>query len=64
MRAMARRDDGEAALVEIKAVDPATYPAFGAVALDPAHAARRGARASETGFPGSSSIRSCSRGST
>ena len=35
MRAMARRDDGEAALVEIKAVDPATYPAFGAVALDP-----------------------------
>ena len=36
MRAMARRDDGEAALVEIKAVDPATYPAFGAVALDPA----------------------------
>lgn len=36
MRAMARRDDGEAAMVEIKAVDPATYPAFGAVALDPA----------------------------
>ena len=35
MRAMARRDDGEAALVEIKAVDPATYPTFGAVALDP-----------------------------
>ncbi|MGD9544778.1 MAG: ABC transporter permease [Methylocystis sp.] len=35
MRAMARRDDGEAALVEIKAVDPQTYPAFGAVALDP-----------------------------
>lgn len=36
MRAMARRDDGEAALVEIKAVDPDTYPTFGAVALDPA----------------------------
>lgn len=36
MRAMARRDDGEAALVEIKAVDTATYPAFGAVSLDPA----------------------------
>jgi putative ABC transport system permease protein len=36
MRAMARRDDGEAAMVEIKAVDPATYPAFGAVELDPA----------------------------
>lgn len=36
MRAMARRDDGEAAMVEIKAVDPETYPAFGAVALDPA----------------------------
>jgi putative ABC transport system permease protein len=35
MRAMARRDDGEAALVEIKAVDPETYPAFGAVALEP-----------------------------
>jgi putative ABC transport system permease protein len=35
MRAMARRDDGEAALVEVKAVDPATYPAFGAVSLDP-----------------------------
>ncbi|MGD9541193.1 ABC transporter permease [Methylocystis sp.] len=35
MRAMASRDDGEAALVEIKAVDPATYPAFGAVALEP-----------------------------
>ncbi len=35
MRAMARRDDGEAALVEIKAVDPATYPAFGAVVLEP-----------------------------
>lgn len=36
MRAMARRDDGEAAMVEIKAVDPSTYPAFGAVELDPA----------------------------
>jgi len=35
MRAMARRDDGEAAMVEIKAVDPATYPAFGAATLDP-----------------------------
>lgn len=36
MRAMARRDDGEAAMVEIKAVDPATYPAFGAAELEPA----------------------------
>jgi putative ABC transport system permease protein len=35
MRAMARRDDGEAAMVEIKSVDPASYPAFGVVALDP-----------------------------
>jgi len=36
MRAMARRDDGEAALVEIKAVDPAAYPSFGALELEPA----------------------------
>jgi putative ABC transport system permease protein len=36
MRAMARRDDGEAALIELKAVDPATYPTFGAVELEPA----------------------------
>jgi putative ABC transport system permease protein len=36
MRAMARRDDGEAALIEIKAVDPASYPAFGRVMLEPA----------------------------
>jgi putative ABC transport system permease protein len=36
MRAMARREDGEAALIEIKAVDPATYPAFGRVELEPA----------------------------
>jgi putative ABC transport system permease protein len=36
MRAMARRDDGEAALIEIKAVDPASYPAFGQVELEPA----------------------------
>lgn len=35
MRAMARRDNGEVALVEIKAVDPDAYPAFGAVALEP-----------------------------
>lgn len=35
MRAMARRDDGEAAMVEIKAVDPATYPVYGAVTLYP-----------------------------
>jgi len=35
MRAMARREDGEAALIEIKAVDPATYPSFGEIALDP-----------------------------
>jgi putative ABC transport system permease protein len=36
MRAMARREDGEAALIEIKAVDPTTYPPFGQIALDPA----------------------------
>lgn len=36
MRAMARREDGEAALVEMKAVDASTYPAFGAVELEPA----------------------------
>jgi putative ABC transport system permease protein len=34
MRAMARRDDGSSALVEIKAVEP-DYPATGAVVLDP-----------------------------
>jgi putative ABC transport system permease protein len=37
MRAMARRSDGEAALVEIKAVD-AAYPVHGSVALTPARA--------------------------
>ncbi|MGQ0446677.1 MAG: ABC transporter permease [Beijerinckiaceae bacterium] len=35
LRAMARRDNGEAALVEIKAVDK-TYPLAGEVLLDPA----------------------------
>jgi putative ABC transport system permease protein len=35
LRAMARRDDGEAALVEVKAVDR-TYPLAGDVLLDPA----------------------------
>src|SRR5580692_3428954 len=35
LRAMARRDDGEAALVEIKAVDEA-YPLAGEAVLDPA----------------------------
>jgi putative ABC transport system permease protein len=35
MRAMARTDDGRAALVELKAVDRA-YPLYGTVALDPA----------------------------
>ena len=34
MRGMARREDGEAALVEIKAVD-AAYPAAGTVLLEP-----------------------------
>jgi putative ABC transport system permease protein len=34
LRAMARREDGRSALVEIKAVDGA-YPLYGAVALDP-----------------------------
>ncbi len=32
MRAMARRDDGEAAMVEIKAVEAEAYPGFGVVA--------------------------------
>jgi putative ABC transport system permease protein len=36
MRAMARRDDGEAAMVEIKAVDPESYPVFGRLESDPA----------------------------
>ena len=36
MRAMARRADGETAMIEIKAVDPETYPAFGALELEPA----------------------------
>ncbi len=36
MRAMARRGDGESALVEIKAVDPSTYPPAGALDLAPA----------------------------
>ncbi|MGJ0509463.1 MAG: ABC transporter permease [Methylocystis sp.] len=36
MRAMARRDDGDSTMVEIKAVEPSTYPAFGTVELDPA----------------------------
>ena len=35
MRAMARKDDGNAALVEIKAVD-GVYPLYGAVKLEPA----------------------------
>jgi putative ABC transport system permease protein len=35
MRAMARTEDGRAALVEVKAVD-ARYPLYGAVRLDPA----------------------------
>ncbi|MCX7900083.1 MAG: ABC transporter permease, partial [Methylocystis sp.] len=35
MRAMARRDDGEAAMVEIKAVDIATYPPRGVVEMEP-----------------------------
>ncbi|HEY7296457.1 MAG TPA: FtsX-like permease family protein [Xanthobacteraceae bacterium] len=34
MRAMARADDGRAALVEVKAVDR-TYPLYGTVAVDP-----------------------------
>ncbi len=51
MRAMARRDDGEAALVEIKAVDPATYPTFGAVALDPDMALAEALEARD-GLPG------------
>ena len=36
MRAMARRTDGETAMIEIKAVDPDTYPALGALELEPA----------------------------
>lgn len=36
MRAMARRADGETAMIEIKAVDPETYPTLGALELEPA----------------------------
>jgi len=35
MRGMARSASGEAALVEIKAVDPESYPTFGALELEP-----------------------------
>lgn len=51
MRAMARRDDGEAAMVEIKAVDPETYPAFGAASLEPV-TALAAALAERAGLPG------------
>ncbi len=40
MRAMARRDTGDSALIEIKAVDPATYPPAGTLDLAPALSAR------------------------
>ena len=40
MRAMARTPDGQATLVELKAVD-AAYPLFGEATLDPAGAAVR-----------------------
>lgn len=36
LRAMVRRDDGETALIEVKSVDPANYPAFGKVEIAPA----------------------------
>jgi putative ABC transport system permease protein len=36
MRAMARRTDGETAMIEIKAVDPDAWPALGALELEPA----------------------------
>jgi putative ABC transport system permease protein len=51
MRAMARRDDGDAALIEIKAVDPSTYPSFGQVALDPAQSLNK-ALGEKDGLPG------------
>ena len=64
MRAMARRDDGEAALVEIKAVDPQTYPAFGAVALEPEHAFGRSVGGAGWAARRRRRSRRCSRGST
>jgi putative ABC transport system permease protein len=36
MRAMARKNDGEATMVEVKAVDPRSYPAVGALETAPA----------------------------
>jgi putative ABC transport system permease protein len=35
LRAMAHQASGETSVVEIKAIDPATYPAFGAITLNP-----------------------------
>ena len=35
LRAMARRDNDDAAVIEIKAVDTTTYPSFGVVTLSP-----------------------------
>lgn len=51
MRGMARRADDEAALIEIKAVDPATYPPFGEVTLDPAQSLSDALRERD-GLPG------------
>lgn len=36
LRAMARRDGGSSALIEVKAVDPATYPSQGTLVTEPA----------------------------
>jgi len=35
LRAMAHQASGETSVIEIKAIDPATYPAFGALTLNP-----------------------------
>jgi putative ABC transport system permease protein len=51
MRAMARRDDGEAALIEIKAVDAVSYPSFGQIALEPKQTLEDALRDNE-GLPG------------
>ena len=63
MRAMARTADGQLALVELKAVDGA-YPLYGAVKLDPRHAARPRRWRSATARSARRSIRRCWRGST
>ncbi len=63
MRAMARKDDGNAALVEIKAVDGA-YPLYGAVKLEPAMPVADALAAERTAASAPPPMRRCWRGST